>query len=445
MCSRPTSEDGMPKLTERGVASAKPREKVYRLSDGDGLLLEVRPGGGKAWLFRYMLQGRRRDMGLGAYPGVGLAEARRKARAAGEKVSEGQDPISSRDAEARAAIVARAEAEGRQGRTFCAVAERLVKAQSPGWSSAKTLASWRLTLDKHAYPVLADIPIAEVTREDVLKALAEVWTAQPATARKLQRRIAGVLDYAAALGWRSTDNPAAGKVLRLTRALPRQPPERKQPSLPWQQVPDFMAALAKMDGTAALALRFSILTAVRSAEVREARWGELDFVTRIWSIPARRMKGGKAKALPDHRVPITSPMLEVLQRIGSVQDGRALSLDDLRQLAASAGADVLFPSPTGRALSDAALGACVRRLNQAAPEGAPPPWRDVDGREAVPHGFRRSFRTWVDDTCPAAGEAAEKALAHEEANSVRAAYRGSDMLEQRRPLMEEWGRFCVRD
>ncbi|GAV34018.1 putative prophage CPS-53 integrase [Roseomonas sp. TAS13] len=159
-------------------------------------------------------------------------------------------------------------------------------AQSAGWTSGKTLASWRLTLDRHAYPVLAAVPVSDVTREHVQEALTPAWTSQPATARKLQRRIAAVLDYAAALGWRSTDNPATGRVLRLTKALPKQPPEQKQPSLPWQQVPSFLSTLAEMEGVAALALRFGVLTAVRSAEVRNAVWSEMDFANRIWTIPA---------------------------------------------------------------------------------------------------------------------------------------------------------------
>ncbi|WP_424135124.1 tyrosine-type recombinase/integrase [Roseomonas chloroacetimidivorans] len=432
----------MPKLTERAVANAKPRDKVYRLSDGDGLLLEVRPAGGRAWLFRFMLAGRRRDMGLGAYPAVGLKEARQKAKAAAAEVEKGTDPITHRDTADRADAARKAQEEERQGRTFRDVAERLVKAQQPGWTSGKTLASWRLTLDKHAYPAIGSVPIGDITREHVVQALTPVWTAQPATARKLQRRIAAVLDYAAALGWRSTDNPATGRVLRLTKALPKQPPELRQPSLPWHRVPAFYAALRSMDGTAPLALRFAILTAVRSAEVRHARWSEIDFTTRIWTIPAERMKGGRASAIPPHRVPLTDPMLEVLALAAVHLTGELEKPSALPAQAALRAPALIFPGPK-LALSDAALGACIRRMNEEAPKGTPLPWLDVDGRPATPHGFRRSFRSWVDDVRPEAGEAAEKALAHADENSVRAAYRGSDMLEQRRPLMEAWSNFCV--
>jgi integrase len=432
----------MAKLTERAVANAKPREVTYRLSDGGGLLLQVKPSGSRTWLFRFMQDGKRRDMGLGKYPKVGLADARKKAREAADLARDGEDPIAAEEAK-EAAKASRAKAEAvQQVRTFRIVAEQLVAAQQPGWTSGKTHASWRLTLDRHAYPALGDVPIAEITRDHVVAALTPVWTTRPATARKLQRRLASVLDYAAAHGWRSTDNPAQGRVLRLTKSLPKQPPEQKQPSLPWQRVPTFLSALNSMEGTAPLALRFAILTAVRSAEVRHARWSEIDFSTRIWTIPAERMKGGRARALPPHRVPLAEAMLEVLSRAALYRTGEVLKPADLPGRPELTGSALVFPSPTGVALSDAALGACIRRMNEGAPEEGPYPWQDVDGRPATPHGFRRSFRSWVDDTQPEAGEAAEKALAHDDDNAVRAAYRGSDMLEQRRPLMEEWCRFC---
>lgn len=430
----------MTKLTERAIAAAKPRPKNYRLSDGAGLLLEVRPGGGRAWFLRFMLAGRRRDMGLGVYPSMSLAEARRAARAASDLVRQGVDPIEARERVEKVTTAERQVARDAETRTFRVVAEKLIAVQAPGWTSGKTMASWRLTMDKHAYPVLAEVPIGTVDREKVLEALAPVWSSQPATGRKLQRRIASVLDYAAALGWRSTDNPATGRVLRLTKALPKPPPERKQPSLPWQQVPAFLIELGQTKGMAALALRFGILSAVRSAEVRQARWNEIDPKTRIWAIPPQRMKGGKAREMDVHRVPLTEPMLAVLRQM--VVPPLKAGEGGFEARVALMGRAVIFPSRAGTPFSDAALGKCIERLNAARAERGERLWTDLDGREAVPHGFRRSFRSWVDDTRPAEGEAAEKALAHEDADTTRAAYRGSDMLEQRRPLMEAWGTHC---
>lgn len=433
----------MANLTERAIAAAKPRDAVYRLSDGKGLLLQVRPGGGKSWAYRFMLRGKRRDMGLGAYPEIGLAEARRLAQDASRLAERGTDPLDAARDAAKAAEAAAAAAAAREERTFRAVAEMLVKAQAPGWSSDKTLASWRLTLDKHAYPVLGSLPIEDVAREDVIRALETVWVQQPATAKKLQRRIAAVLDYAAANGWRSAANHATGRVLRITKALPKPPPSKRQPSLPWARVPAFLAASEKMEGLACLALRFGILTCVRSAELRFATWAELDLKGRVWTIPAARMKGGRAHEMAPHRVPLSDAAMAVIGRMAALLCGEPKEGDDLHAFAKAQGDAFLFPAPRGGAFSDATLGACVKRLNEAAEKAGTPQWLDVDGRAAVPHGFRRSFRSWVDDTRPSEGEAAEKALAHEEPNAVRAAYRGSDMLEQRRPLMEAWGRFCA--
>jgi integrase len=426
------------------ATKAKPKAKPYRLSFGDGLLLEVKPSGAKVWLCRYMLAGKRRDMGLGGFPAVGLADARRKAAEARRSAGEGHDPIATREA-ARAALDAEREAaEAKGALTFRAVAERLLAVQAPAWTSDKTRASWRLTLDKWAFPAIGDVPIADVGREHVIQAREPVWTAKPATARKLQRRISATLDYAAANGWRAADNPAAGRVLRLTKALPPVNANgRRWPSLPWQRVPAFLAALSAQAGFSPLALRWAVLTAVRSNEVREARWDELDFEAGLWTIPGRRMKGGRAKELPPHRVPLTLPMLDLLALAMEARTGTRPDLRELPKRAALLGDALLFPAAKGGPLSDAALGACIRRLNEATPEGQPPLWRDADGRPATAHGFRRSFRTWVDDERPEDAAAAEKALAHDEPNKVSAAYRGSDLLGRRRELMAAWGTFCT--
>jgi integrase len=357
-------------------------------------------------------------------------------------VQDGRDPVEAARKAAEAAASAKAEAEIRGARTFRDVAERLVKAQSPGWTSDRTHGSWRVSLDRHAYPLLGNKPISDIGREDVVGAIAPLWAARTATAKKLQRRIAAVLDYAAALGWRGTDNPAAGRALRVTKALPNAPPAKKQPSLPWRRVSAFLTALEPMDGLGPVALRFGVLTVVRSAELRFGGWHELDLAALIWTIPATRMKGGRAKEMEAHRVPLSRAAVAVLEMLAEMAEGKPITGPDLIAYAAGRGDALLFPAPRGGALSDATLGACIKRMNEAAAEAGLPLWCDVDGRQAVPHGFRRSFRSWVDDTRPAEGEAAEKALAHEDSNQVRAAYRGSDMLEQRRPLMEAWGEFC---
>jgi integrase len=433
----------MPRLSDRAAVALKPRAQTYRVIDGGGLMLKVRPNGNRNWQFRYMLDGRRRDMGLGRYPDVSLAQARRLSAEARALTAVKKDPIAARD-RARAELAEQERAaRSVRVRTFRDAAEALVASQSPGWSSAKTLASWRLTLDTYAHPTLGDRPVAEVARDEVLDVLRPLWTSRPPTALKLQRRIAAVLDYAQANGWRSTENPASSRLLRLTRALPARPPSRRQPSLPWSRVPAFLSALARRDGSAPLALRFAILTAMRSAEVRHARWDEFDLAARVWTLAPQRLKGGRRRGLAAHRVPLTDAMLVTLARAAALATGEVEPVSRLQARVRLLGDALVFPSPSGKALSDMALSACVKRMNEDLPTGTPQPWRDSDGRPAVPHGFRRSFRTWVDDTCPQHGEAAERALAHEEASPVRAAYRGSDMLEQRRILMVAWNGYCT--
>ncbi|MBR0661328.1 tyrosine-type recombinase/integrase [Neoroseomonas oryzicola] len=422
--------------------NAEPREKAYRLSFGHGLLLEVQPSGAKTWLYRYQHNGKRRDMGLGPLSEVSISAARKAIKAAQAIRETGADPISARRADQRE--VAQKVEEAAAPLTFRDVAEKLVAAQSPGWSSEKTTASWRLTLDRHAYPAIGDVPVAEIASEHVVRTLSAIWTAQPATARKLQRRISAVLDYATAHGLRTAPNPAAGRVLRLTQALPNVKGKGKRwASLPWQKVPAFLAALDKQTGMAPLALRFAVLTAVRSNEVRQAHWSEIDVGNALWTIPGHRMKGGGAKDLPPHRVPLSRAMLEILCRAVAMRTGEVPTIAQLGAVAALQGDALIFTNPKGEAFSDAALGACIKRLNEGAKPGAEP-WRDVDGRPVTAHGFRRSFRTWVDDEHPTERAAAERALAHEGNDKVEEAYRGSDLLPRRRPLMEAWGEFCSK-
>lgn len=434
----------MPATTNREAEAARPRETTWRLSFGGGLLLEVKPSGAKGWVLRYMIAGKRRDMGVGSFPTVSLKEARAKADAARKLAAEKHDPITTRREEREAIAARRAAEEEKRARTFRDVAETLIKAQSPAWTSTKTLASWRLTLDKHGYPVLGDLPVADITRADVVRALTPIWTSQPPTARKLQRRISAVLDYAAAHGWRPADNPAAGRVLRLTKALP---PVRvdghRWPSLPWTRVPAFMTALLRRDGMSALALRLAILTALRSNEIRQARWSEFDFDAGVWTLPGAKMKGGRAKAREAHRVPITPAMLDVLAIAAAQHTDQDVTVQNLPLHARRLRDALVFSTAEGGAYSDAAMSATIKRMNADRPKSEPVPWRDVDGRPITQHGFRRSFRSWVDDERPEDAAAAEAQLAHEEPNKVAAAYRGSDLLARRVILMRAWADHCM--
>jgi len=254
------------------------------------------------------------------------------------------------------------------------------------------------------------------------------------------RRIGTILRYAAAHGWRANDNPADARMLR-NMGLPALPGGRNLPSLPWARLPAFWAALDKVEGMGAAALRFAILTALRSKEVRLARWSWLDFSGPVptLTVPGEVMKGKRSADVQPHRVPLARAALEVLARAYREANGLPCTVAELPKRAALAGEALIFPSATRRTpISDMTMSAVMRRMNADRPRGAPPPWRDADGREATPHGMRATFSTWVDDTRPAEREAAEKALAHEVANKVSSAYRRSDLFERRVSLMAAW-------
>lgn len=404
------------------------KTRPVRFGDGDGLYLQVAAGDTKSWLFRYMLQGKAREMGLGAVgdapDGVPLAKARALAAEARGKLRAGIDPIGKRQAER----VARAqEAVAAAERTFKAAATALLESKQAGWRNAKHGAQWKATLEAYAYPIIGDMPVAQVGTDDVLRVLRPIWGRVPETASRVRQRMEAVLDAARVKGWRTGDNPARWKG-HLAGELP-QPRKIKRvqhrPALPWEQMGSFMEALAGHEGVAGQALHFVILTAARTGEVRGMRWQEVDLDGKVWVVPGDRMKAGKT-----HRVPLSPAALAVLEEVRPLMRRPT---------------DLAFPSVRKNvALSDMALSAVVRRMNEGAEAGALPRWRDAEGRAIVPHGFRSTFRDWAGETRPEGREVVERALAHTNKDKVEAAYARSDLLERRRPLMDAWGEHCTR-
>jgi integrase len=430
-------------LDVKTLAALKPEDATYRRSDGEGLMIEVRPTGTKIWIVRLTVDGKRRDMGLGGFPAVSLADARAAAKAAKQKAADGTDPIELRSTERAQRIKARNDASEAAERTFEIIAEKYITKAAPGWKDERTADIWRNSLKAHAFPVLGKMPIAEIDRAAVLRAIDDVWTSRPATARKVLRRIGTVLRYAAAQGLRANDDPADARMLRHA-GLPSLPGGRKHPSLPWKKVPSFFKALDEREGLAPLALRMCILTVVRSNEVRGATWAEISFDGQPeWTIPGERMKQRRSVQIKPHRVPLSDAAVATLLLAYRLATGMDATADNLPKLAALRGTKLIFPSrDPAKPLSDMALSSVIRRMNEGQPAGAPLPWRDVDGRGAVPHGFRSSFRTWVDDTRPEDAAAAECALAHEDTNQVSGSYRRSDLFDRRVPLMQSWADHC---
>ena len=397
------------------TATAVKHAKEGRHGDGAGLMLDVKPGGRAYWVLRYMLAGKRRDMGLGAASGasaVTLAEARERAAVARHQAKSGVDPIQQREAGQKAATAV-AQAEKARVRTFRDVAILYVAAHEAAWRNAKHRAQWESTLTAYVHPHFGDVPVAAVAKGDVTAALQPIWAEKPETASRVRGRIEAVLDFAKAHGWRDGENPAQWKG-NLAHVLPRRSklaPVRHHPALPWPEMGAFMAALRAREGMSALALEFTILTAARSGEVRGMTWGEVNATSKVWTVPGPRMKGGR-----EHRVPLSEAAVRVLNAV--------------RPEKADAAA-LVFPSPSrpGAMLSDMTLTAVLRRMRRG---------------DLTAHGFRSTFRDWCAEMTSYPREVAEAALAHTLRDKVEAAYRRGDALEKRRLLMEEWAEFCTR-
>lgn len=366
-----------------------------------GLALQVLPSGARSWILRYSVAGKRREMGLGGFPDVTLADARRKAREEREKVANGVDPIVARKAAASALKSQRAKAV-----TFKEAAEAYMKAHEPGWRNAKHAEQWRNTLAS-TYPTIGALHVADVGLPQVLEVLEPIWQTRTETATRLRGRIESVLDWATARGYREGLNPARwrGHLDHLLPAPGKIMKPKHLPAVAVDEVAAFMNELKSQAGVGARALEFLILTAARSGEVRGATWDEIDLDAAVWTVPAERMKAGK-----EHRVPLPSQAVELLKATPR-----------------RAETNLVFPAPRGGLMSDMTIVAVMRRM----------------GRTEVPHGFRSTFRDWAAERTNYPREVAEMALAHVITNKVEAAYRRGDLFEKRRRMMAEWAKFCT--
>jgi integrase len=380
------------KLTDRTVKTVGPG----RYGDGTvkGLMLVVRDNGSRAWVMRYQLGGRRRDMGLGPYPEISLADAREKALDACRLIKrDGKDPLAERG---RAKV-----------KTFKEAAKVLIESKKSGWRNAKHAAQWTSTLETYAYPKLGALDVQGVDTDAVLDVLRPIWPTKTETASRLRQRIEAVLEYATAMKARTGENPARWKG-HLDNLLPKPSKVRAvkhHAALDWRQAPAFMTELAKRQGIDAQALAFTILTAARSGEVRGAAWREIDLTTAVWTVPPGRIKAGK-----EHRVPLTPAALALLGDPGEPDE-------------------LVFPSPMKKRkpLSDATLAAVLKRM----------------GVDVTVHGFRSCFRDWAGETTPHAREVIEAALAHRLKDKAEASYARGDLFQKRRKLMEDWSKFLA--
>ena len=396
------------KLSAVEVAKAKgPRV----LHDGGGLYLRVSHTGSKSWVFRFQLDGKRRDMGLGPYPEISLAEARGRATEHRRLRHDGIDPLDAKAAQRQAQRLAVAK-----GRTFRECAAEFVEKNRAGWRNAKHRQQWENTLATYVYPTLGKLPVAAIDTGLVVQVLDRIWTEKPETASRVRGRIEAVLDAATVRGFRQGPNPAQWKG-NLAHILPSRARVRKvvhHAALPFNDMPEFFAALRSRPGMAARALEFTGLTATRTGEVLGARWGEIDLTAKVWTIPGGRMKTGR-----EHRVPLSDPALAVLETVRPL----ALTSEGMPDPAAP-----VFPGPR-RALpmSNMTMLMLLRRMK-----------RD----DLTAHGFRSTFSDWAAERTTYPREVIEMALAHTIGNKVEAAYRRGDLFEKRRQLMIAWAQFC---
>ena len=376
-------------------------KQVGRYGEGRGghglaLLVRSRAAGGirKSWIQRIRIDGQTTNLGLGPYPVVTLAEARRRALKNRRKVEKGSDP----------------RRRSRNGRvpSFAEATDDVIAIYRTGWKpGGRTEQKWRTTLHDYAFPALGTKPVDKITAADVMAVLVPIWHEKPVLARTLKQRIGAIMRWAVCQGFRA-DNPAGDVIVA---GLPKQNGHtnhhRAVPHIQVASVINDVRRSAALPTTRAC-FEFLVLTAARTSEARLARWSEVDMEGAVWIIPGERMKSGR-----EHRVPLSERALEVLEQARRWKDG----------------SDLVFPNRPGRPLGHSTLLHLMRRLR-------------ID---ATPHGMRSSFRIWAEECTDSPRTVAEAALAHVNRNQVEAAYLRSDLFDRRRLLMDQWAAYVTQD
>jgi integrase len=384
-------------LSAAAVAKLK---KPGRYAVGHGVYLQISQWHTRAWVLRYIHNGKAHHMGLGSCEYVTLAEAREKGYAARRMLINGIDPLMTKRR-------ARQEAQLKHmhDRTFEQCANEYIRAHEASWTHPRSASQWGASLSRYVYPVLGKLPVSEIDLPLVLRALEPIWQKVPETASRVRGRLEAILGWATVRGYRTGDNPARWSN-HLEHLLPDQSSFRqvkRHAALPYADIGAFMSELRADESVVARALEFLIFTAARSAEVLEARWNEIDGNT--WTVPAERMKGGR-----EHRVPLSKRAMELLG---------ALPRE---------GEYVFIGARPGQPLGPMTL---LRLLEKM-------------GRDTTVHGFRSTFRDWAAEQTGYDNHVVEQALAHAISNGVERAYRRGDLFEKRRRLMEDWSDYCTR-
>ena len=371
-----------------------------------GLNLQVSDAGNKSWVMRCTVGGKRREIGLGAYPGVGLALAREKAQQVRDEIVAGIDPVAQRLVNRQSIVQAQLEEKAMQW-TFRACAEAYIKAKSPGWKNVKHASQWTNTLETYVYPTIGDMLVRSINIGHVTAIIEPYWATKNETISRVRNRIELVLDWATVRKYRSGDNPARWKGNLDKAGLADRSVVGKvtgHRALPAAKLFGFMEELRKLKGYGPRCLEFVVLTACRSGEARLAQWSEFDMAEKTWNIPGERMKSGRP-----HRVPLSDEVIALLTGLERMK-----------------GTELLFPGKKeGSPISDMTMTKIMRDM----------------GVDAVPHGFRATFSSWTASSTAYPFEVREMALAHAIGDGTVAAYQRSDLFEKRRNLMADWAKF----
>lgn len=388
------------KLSARKVETAQ----QGKYEDGGGLRLVVSSSGSKSWVLRFSINGQRREMGLGPYPVVTLESAREHALECRRQIYAGIDPIENR------------KQQDTPIPTFRECAVSYIKANRDAWTNKKHADQWSNSLATYAFPVIGSKTVANINVDHILKVLEPIWYEKNETAKRVQTRVAKILDYAIARKYRTSSNPAKWQG-HLDTILPKPTSIQKRkhhPAMPLDEVSSFWKRLSSKQATSASALQLLILTGTRTAEVLKANWSEIDLEQGIWVIPQERTKTKR-----EHRVPLSRQAMEILL-----------------QLPRFKGSNYLFPgNRQGSSLSNMSMLTLMRKMGYE---------KGSDKGDYVPHGFRSTFRDWASEVSHYPRDVAEMALAHTIDNKVEAAYRRGDMFKKRSEMMQDWADYVAK-
>lgn len=413
-------------LSALSVAKIKDNGR-HAVGGVDGLHLRI-VNDSRAWVLRVAVGQRaddhgnlkvhRRDIGLGSYPEVSLAEARTKAQEMKAQIRNGIDPIQQKQEKLQAL-----RTQKLRDRTFRECAQIVIADKSRELKNQKHIAQWSTTLETYIYPILGDRVIGSINKVDIAKVLEPLWAEKNETAKRLRGRIETIFDYAKAMEYFEGDNPAEWKGnLELILGNLKQV-SHPHPSLPYNQVAEFVQHLRQKEGISPKALEFAILTACRSGEIFGSKWQEIDFESKVWIIPKERMKADK-----EHRVPLSQEAITMLESIKQYTQPQ----------------DFIFPAPRGGGmLSDMSLSALIKRMHEQKIKENGLGYIDPKQKRVITtHGFRSTFRDWSADKTDYPREVCEHVLAHKLPDEVEAAYLRGAYLEKRKALMADWAEFC---